>query len=134
MGEFIILNKNTGVNSGDVVRCNDEAQLNEWLMEQELDLASMNMQLTQADEYRLENGEYMDEGHYTKLRKALYLQEELRGIMIRKLDSIKSKKQTLQSTVLKILKREMTDKEWDGIVEQAKLELSLESNTDVWDG
>ena len=48
---FIIKNGNTGLTSDDVFNCTDLLQLQQWEMEQQIDVTSMRVQLEKANQY-----------------------------------------------------------------------------------
>lgn len=125
---FIIKNGNTGLTSDDVFNCTDLLQLQQWEMEQQIDVTSMRVQLEKANQYKADQGQYENKEHYNRLKKALILQENLYSIIKKQIAMLQSQKNTLNDAILKVIKSNMTDQRWNEIIEEAKLILSTEED------
>ena len=125
---FIIKNGNTGLTSDDVFNCTDLLQLQQWEMEQQIDVTSMRVQLEKANQYKADQGQYENKEHYNRLKKALILQENLYSIIKKQIAMLQLQKNTLNNAILKVVKSNMTDQRWNEIIEEAKLILSTEED------
>lgn len=120
---FVIENKSMGLTSTDVFNCDNLLQLEEWLMQQQMDVTAIDMQLLNAQQYYEDTGEYEDRSHYNKMRKAKLLQGNLYSLIKKKITLIKDEKESLNNMIIKVFKENLTDEHWDQIVDEAKLRL-----------
>jgi hypothetical protein len=112
-----------GLTSTDVFNCDNLLQLEEWLMQQQMDVTAIDMQLLNAQQYYEDTGEYEDRSHYNKMRKAKLLQGNLYSLIKKKITLIKDEKESLNNMIIKVFKENLTDEHWDQIVDEAKLRL-----------
>ena len=121
---MLIENKSLGFTSDDVMACDSVSLLQEWLMEQQMDVASIDMQIDVANQYKLDCGEYANEQHYKKLKRAQMLQKNLYSLIKKRLEFVRSKQESLKDAIITIFRANLTDEEWERIEEEARSNLS----------
>ena len=117
---FIIKNAGNGVTSEDVKSCTDLNVIEGWYMEQVADMASLDLQIERAERYYKEIGEYEDKNHYVKLKGAHRLQSALFDIIKARKDALQREYESLNGCIIKVIRQNMTDDEWELLVEEAK--------------
>jgi hypothetical protein len=115
-----------GLSSDDVFACDDLLQLEEWLMQQQMDVAAIDMQLLNAKQYYDDTGEYENTQHFNKMQKAKLLQGNLYSLLKKKIEMIKDERESLDSALIKIMRENITDEHWNELVDEAKLRLKCE--------
>jgi hypothetical protein len=125
--EFEIKNKNTGLKSGDVLDCGDLLQLQEWLMEQHMDVASLEMQIEVIEDYKSDNGSYLDADHYRRVKRTYKLQKDLYKLIEMKIKYIETLRGNIMDAIINVVKANMTDEKWQQIQNEAEMILGEQS-------
>lgn len=125
--EFEIKNKNTGLKSSDVLGCDDLLQLQEWLMEQHMDIASLEMQIEVIEDYKNDNGNYSDPDHYRRVKRTYKLQKDLYELLKMKIKYVEMLRGNVKDAIISVLKSNMTDERWEQVQNEAEIVLGEQS-------
>ena len=111
----IIVNKNLGISSEDVNKCNDIYKLKEWANAIDTDLAMIESQIMEAHNNRISNGEFANPQWYAAVRTAQRLQTILKNQVYLRMSIVKRRNIPMEYFIIEATKELVSPDMWEQI-------------------